>query len=656
MSARICADLNYLLETLVTGAGAVIVADEAIRDADLRGLASFLHDQPAWSDIPFILLVQRGGGPERNPAAARIAEILGNVTFLERPFHPTTLASFVRTAIRSRKRQYEARSSIEALAEAENRLQMALKAGLLGSWTLDIDRGLINVSDAYLAHFGRRAADSFSYSDLLESVHPEDIDRRRAALQRTLDTGGDYKIEYRVIWPDRTIHWVEMRARGIRDSSGKVHQLVGVSSDITDRKTAEHEREKLLAALAGERAALADLSRSLERRVAESTSELMAAIAEREKAQEQLLQSQKLETIGKLTGGIAHDFNNLLLAVIGNLELLRSRSSFDPAMKALVDGALQGAERGTALTQRMLAFARQQDLRTTAVDLVKLVEGMHELLDRTLGPRVALKIVAAPALPLARVDANQVELAILNLAINARDAMPDGGSIDIAIEKKFAGAKRDLARANYLSIRVSDTGCGMDAATLSRAIDPFFSTKPLGKGTGLGLSMVHGLAVQLGGLLELSSEVGRGTSATLWLPVAGSEIETEQLPVLETAKSRAARILVVDDDALVRSSTVMLLEELGHEVTDADSGRRALEILGSGKQVDVVITDQAMPEMTGVELANVLNERYPTMPILLATGFADPSLEKNTKLPRLSKPYRLAQLETAVSRLLEPRS
>ena len=302
----------------------------------------------------------------------------------------------------------------------------------------------------------------------------------------------------------------------------------------------------------------------------------------------------------------------------------------------------------------MLAFARQQDLKTSSADLATLLIGMRDLLERTLGPQITLDFKIAEGLPPAQVDANQIELAILNLAINARDAMPEGGTINIGVAQEQPGTDRNVVPGSYLRVQVSDTGSGMDAATLKKAIEPFFSTKPPGKGTGLGLSMVHGLAVQLGGWLELSSEIGKGTTASLWLPVATQPSARETKPLISQAiEACPATILVVDDDPLIAMSAVDMLEDLGHTVIAANSGKRALEILDTGQAVDLMMTDQAMPGMSGIELAELARLKRPTMPVLLATGYADlPTGHQKTTPPRLSKPYQQTQLRAQINRLL----
>ncbi|MDB5584622.1 MAG: hybrid sensor histidine kinase/response regulator, partial [Bradyrhizobium sp.] len=474
--ANISGDLTALLHELEGGAGLAVIAEEAIKTADLRSLTRWLSGQPSWSDFPIVLLTHQGGGPERNPDAVRLGHVLGNVTFIERPFHPTTLVSVVGSAVRGRRRQYQTRAILEDLTESEGLLQTALNAGHLGALELHLPEFELEASDTCKAFFGRKPDDAFSYQDLLAAVHPDDRARRVEVLEQAIRTGADYSIEYRNIWPDGSQHWVDVRARAVRRPDGSIKSLVGVSSDITARKTSEIERDNLLAQLAAERTALAELTATLEQRVEQRTADLMKEVAARENAQEQLRQAQKMETIGQLTGGVAHDFNNLLMAVMGNLELLRKRMPDDPRLRRLIDGALQGAERGASLTQRLLAFARQQDLRAVSVDLGALIRGMIDLLERSLGPRVALRLDIPEALPAARIDPNQLELAVLNLAINARDAMPDGGSIEIRVAEYRPSRDPVLKSGAYLKLQVIDTGTGMTPEILKRAVEPFFSS------------------------------------------------------------------------------------------------------------------------------------------------------------------------------------
>src|SRR5690348_960808 len=373
----------------------------------------------------------------------------------------------------------------------------------------------------------------------------------------------------------------------------------------------------------------------------------------RERAQAALLQAQKLETMGQLVGGVAHDFNNLLMAVIGNLELLARRTPDDPRLTRLLHGAMDGARRGATLTQRLLAFARKQELQARATDVLALVEDMRELIARSVGPLISVRIQAFKPLPAVKVDPNQLEMALLNLAVNARDAMPAGGVLTIVLERHEAGAEQaELKPGSYIRLSVQDTGEGMDAETLARAVEPFFSTKGIGKGTGLGLSMVHGLADQSGGTFRLESRVGAGTRADLWLPLAEEAIEPVAIPATAEAPAQAATILLVDDDALIGASTAALLEDLGHQVLEVRSGGEALAAIQDGFRPDLVITDYAMPGMTGADLALALREQDSGLPILLATGYADLQGVRGVELPRISKPYTQQQLQSEIGRLL----
>ncbi|MBY5402887.1 PAS domain-containing sensor histidine kinase [Rhizobium leguminosarum] len=374
-----------------------------------------------------------------------------------------------------------------------------------------------------------------------------------------------------------------------------------------------------------------------------------------EQAREELFQSQKMEAIGQLTGGIAHDFNNLLMAVLGSLEILKKRMPQDLSLTSLVDNAMQGAQRGAALTQRMLAFSRRQELHMEPIDLSGLIRGMMDMLSRSLGPLTVIETSFPVRLPTILTDPNQLEMAILNLVVNARDAMPSGGRIMLrASEESLPSGKGPLSPGRYVRIAVIDEGEGMDAKTLEQAITPFFTTKGVGKGTGLGLSMVQGLVSQSGGRLTMKSSLGEGTTAELWFPVAIVERATEATadrPQQEENAPRRLRIVAVDDDGLVLMNTTLMLEDLGHTVFEAMAGPEALDILRK-QQVDLVICDHAMPRMTGAQLAQAIRNEWPEMPIILASGYAEiPQGADIVDLPRLGKPFSQAQLAEAISRV-----
>ncbi|MBY3091659.1 PAS domain S-box protein [Rhizobium laguerreae] len=374
-----------------------------------------------------------------------------------------------------------------------------------------------------------------------------------------------------------------------------------------------------------------------------------------EQAREELFQSQKMEAIGQLTGGIAHDFNNLLMAVLGSLEILKKRMPQDLSLTSLVDNAMQGAQRGAALTQRMLAFSRRQELHMEPIDVSGLVRGMMDMLSRSLGPLTVIETSFPIRLPTILTDPNQLEMAILNLVVNARDAMPSGGRIMLrASEESLPSGKGPLSPGRYVRIAVIDEGEGMDAKTLEQAVTPFFTTKGVGKGTGLGLSMVQGLASQSGGRLMMKSSLGEGTTAELWFPVAMMEQVTgvtPDRPQQEDNAARRLRIVAVDDDGLVLMNTTLMLEDLGHTVFEAMAGPEALDILRN-QQVDLVICDHAMPRMTGAQLAEAIRSEWPEMPIILATGYAEiPEGAGIANLPRLGKPFSQVQLAEAISRV-----
>jgi len=646
VGSHVCQSLTEFAGFLCEGTLLAIVTEDALRSADLAAVRSFVDAQPAWSDLPFIVLTQRGGGPEQNPAAGRLSDLLRNVSFLERPFHPTTFISVVKTAKRSRDRQFEARARIEEVRESELKLNTALHAGRLGSWELDLSEMTLVTTATCKSFFGRRPDDDFGYEAFVASVHPDDRDRMQDALSTTITKGIDYGFEYRIVWPDESIHWVDMRARLVQTNGGR-SKLVGVSSDVTARKSTEQMLQRM--------------NENLEAAVAERTAQLNAAhakvlaeIEQRKLAEDQLRQTQKVEMIGQLTGGVAHDFNNLLMAVLGNLALLRKRVPQEERLLRLIDGAQRGAERGSTLTQRMLAFARRQDLKSEPINVSGLVIGMEDLIERSVGSQIDIRLDLAANLPMAMLDQSQTELALLNLVVNARDAITGQGTITISTSNEFVVNHPQLNDGRYVRLRVTDTGIGMDQETLEKATQPFFSTKELGKGTGLGLSMVHGLANQLGGAFILSSVLNHGTSAELWLPATDEAPEKlEEEASLHTPSLGKLRILVVDDDALIAMSTADMLTDLGHQVLEATSGEDGLEILRREKDIDLVLTDFSMPKMNGLQLARAVRNEFPNVPVLMASGYAELPAGADIELPRIGKPYSQDQLGAEISKLIQ---
>ena len=408
--------------------------------------------------------------------------------------------------------------------------------------------------------------------------------------------------------------------------------------DVTERVAAD-------AALREARDALQKSHDELETRVEERTSE-------REIALRQLHESQKTESIGQLTGGVAHDFNNLLAVILGSLAQLKKALPDDPRLSRLLDRAIQGAERGATLTARLLAFARRQELKVEFVALQKLIPEMLDFLRHSVGPNIVLHAEISPDVCAVEVDANQLELALINLAVNARDAMPKGGSLRISCHNEDNGGKIDLPPDPFVCVTVADTGDGMSEATLARAQEPFFTTKGIGKGTGLGLSMVQGFTAQSGGAMRIKSAPGKGTEVTLWLPRAKESLKgpATKAEVSQPKEARTLRVLLVDDDILVSMGAADMLLELGHSVTEAQSGTHALKLLEADLPFDIVVTDYAMPGMNGFELAQRIKRRNPGLPIILATGYAELPADRSIEFGHLSKPYTANDLAAALEK------
>ncbi|AMN80913.1 ATP-binding protein [Pseudomonas azotoformans] len=522
-SGIIASDLGMLCEALEHGSGLLIIAAEALRGADLDPLLEHLHQQPAWSDLPIVLMTHHGGSEQNG--SSQFSGLLGNVTFLERPFHPVTLISLVSTALRGRRRQYEARDRLIDLSESELR------------------------------------------------------------LQRTLET--------------------------------------------------------------------------LEQQVEERTAQLRHN-------EDALRQSQKMEAVGQLTGGIAHDFNNMLTGIIGSLELLRrrvSRGKLDD-LDSLIDLGVTSANRAAGLTHRLLAFSRRQSLDSKPVEINQLVTSMGELLQRSINESIALDMRLTGQLWTAEADPNQLESALLNLVINARDAMPSGGSLTVEttnrhLDSVFTAAYGTLKPGDYVELSVSDTGCGIPESVMGRVFDPFFTTKPIGQGTGLGLSMIYGFARQSHGHVTIHSEVGKGTTVSLFLPrfigevVADVAADAALLPFANAGET----VLIVEDDPAVRVLVGSVLKELGYGFIEAGDADTAVPIIESDHRIDLMISDVGLPGMNGRQLAEIGRQIRPELKVLFITGYAEHAAVRggflDPGMQLITKPFTFDLLTAKVREMIQ---
>jgi signal transduction histidine kinase/CheY-like chemotaxis protein len=613
-----CATLTDLVTAIAGGAGAVLITEEALA-GDRTTLTAWVAAQPTWSDLPFVVLANGGAAPRTAAAAERLEE-LANVVLLQRPLHAEAILGAIRSALKARRRQYEVRAASRTLERAvaertgelemaKDRLEFALDAAGMGSWDIDLRTGKFAQSPRHDRIFGYAEPQTrWNLERFFLHVHPAERDGVAAAFTRALATG-QLEVECPITGADGQARWIAVKGRVRYDGAGVPLCVIGVVSDITGRKEADA----------------------------------------------QIAQAQKMDAIGQLTGGVAHDFNNLLTPIVGSLDLVRRRHPDDERTQKLLGGALQAAERAATLTQRLLAFARRQALQPQVVGIAALMAGIVELIRRTLGPTITVGLDVPDDLPAARVDPNQLELALLNLAINARDAMPDGGRLTISVRAMTAGDRNaaGLEPGRYLRIAAEDTGMGMDDATLARATEPFFSTKGVGKGTGLGLSMIHGLAAQSGGTLRLASVPGQGTTVELWLPATDETPAGSMPPAVEPVRAeRDAKVLLVDDEEVVRTATADMLRDVGYSVTEATSASQALTAIRSGIEVDVLVTDYLMPAVTGAELIHELRAMGNRIPILLITGYAAAGDDVPADIPRLAKPFRQVDLASRVDELL----
>jgi PAS domain S-box-containing protein len=536
------------------------------------------------------------------------------------------------------------------LADSEARLRLATEAAEIGTWDYDSDSGELQWDVRCKQLFGLSPEASVTYEgSFIAGLHPDDRQRADEAVQRALDPEGSarYDIEYRTIGiEDGKQRWIAANGRAVFNP-GKGARFVGTVIDITDRKATEER--------------LHQLKERLEDQVE-------AEIGKRAEAEEALRQAQKMEAVGQLTGGIAHDFNNLLAGISGSLEVIERRISDGrrEGIERFLNAAQTSARRAAALTQRLLAFSRRQTLDPKPTDVNRLVFGMEDLITRTVGPAIKVEVVGAAGLWPTRVDNAQLESALLNLAINARDAMPNGGKLTIETANKWldnrAGRERDLPPGQYISVCVTDTGTGIPKDIAGRIFDPFFTTKPIGQGTGLGLSMIHGFVRQSGGQVRVYSEPGHGTTMCLYLPryVGDFADDAEGIEACISEDGAGETVLVIDDEPTVRMLIVEVLEEAGYVPLEAEDGPSGLKILQSDVRIDLLITDVGLPGgMNGRQVADVARLGRPDLKVLFVTGFAENAAVGNghleTGMEVITKPFVMTELANKITDMIEGR-
>jgi len=520
LEAFICSDVLELVNQMSAGVGAVFLAEEGLFGKETGPLSNWVQRQPAWSDLPFIVLTSHQEQPAVVAWRRNLVSALRNVSLLERPIQPITLTSAVQSAMRARRRQYEIRALIQAREEAAQQLE-------------------------------------------------------KLVVERT-------------------------------------------------------------------------------RELEEANKHLRLEMAERGRVEETLRQAQKIEALGQLTGGVAHDFNNLLMVIAGGLDML-DRQTDPNRRRRLMDGMIRAAQRGASLTRQLLAFSRRQELRPEPVDIAGQIGGMRELLDRSLRGDVQVQFDFQDALWPVEVDPGELELVILNLAVNARDAMPSGGTIVVRAEN-LAGVKDDEIAGDFVRLSVIDTGAGMTEEVRTRVFEPFFTTKDVGKGSGLGLAQVYGFATQSGGTVRIESEVGKGTTISLYLRKSDHAPSHDRRHLVDLHRARPGlhnegHILLVEDDDEVAALVSEMLDEIGYVVTRASSAAAALGALADGRSIDIIFSDIMMPGgMSGVELAREIRRRRSDIPVLLTSGYSGAAIHeaREVGVRILSKPYRIDELAVAL--------
>ena len=531
----------------------------------------------------------------------------------------------------------------EALRESEEQFRTFAQAVPNQVWAAKPDGGLDWLNQRVLDYSGE-PSERLEGHGWASMVHPDDLDAARQSWMASLSSGEIYQTEFRLRRHDGSYRWHIGRAVPIRATDGAIARWIGTNTDIEEQKAVAQS--------------LAQLNRTLEQRVDEE-------VARRSVVEEALRQSQKLESLGQLTGGIAHDFNNMLAGILSAIDLVKRRLASGELQEVgqILARAESSSRRAAQLTQRLLAFARRQPLDIERVDVGAVLHSLSDMFQRTLGAHVALSTAAAANLWAARTDAAQLESALLNLVINSRDAMPNGGQLSLeaangSLDAGYASRRAEVTASDYVVVSVSDSGNGMSAETRDRAFDPFFTTKPLGLGTGLGLSMVYGFMQQIGGHASIYSEEGKGTTVRLYLPRDHSSADTSprRESQLGPMGAKGETILMVEDDVDLRELQSLLLQDLGYDYIVANDATAAIAVLESPRRIDLLLTDVGLPGMNGRQLAEIARTMRPGIPVVFLTGYAEKAAVRHEFLAAdmhmLTKPVTPEALAERLRRVL----